>query len=130
LDYIAKPIWLEKHINLNPLDGVYTGDTVIIDFCLPLAHFMGFKEVFLLGCDCSIGNYTGSDSKSRHFYSESAHATRQQSDEYLKYEWQNKIFFSYEVAKNAFECSGRKIFNATDGGELEVFERVDFDSLF
>lgn len=130
LDYIAKPIWELQHINLNPLKGVYTGDTVVIDFCLPLAHFMGFKEVFLIGCDCSNGKYTRQKSQDRHFYSENEHASRQQSDEYLENEWQRKIFASYEVSRNAFESSDRKIYNATKGGELEVFERVDFDSLF
>ena len=39
-------------------------------------------------------------------------------------------FSAYEVAKENAEKKGIKIYNATRGGKLEVFERVDFDSLF
>ncbi len=37
---------------------------------------------------------------------------------------------SYELCKEFAEKNGVKIYNATRGGKLEVFERVDFDSLF
>ena len=36
---------------------------------------------------------------------------------------------SYEKAKEFTEAHGIKIYNATRGGKLEVFERVDFDTL-
>ena len=32
-------------------------------------------------------------------------------------------------AKKFYEGNGRKIYNATRGGKLEVFERVDFDDI-
>ncbi|MFH0880095.1 MAG: hypothetical protein V2A34_10320, partial [Lentisphaerota bacterium] len=34
----------------------------------------------------------------------------------------------YRLAKDAFERHGRKILNATAGGKLEVFDRVDVSS--
>lgn len=37
---------------------------------------------------------------------------------------------AYHIAKKAYEDDGRKIFNATAGGKLEVFPRVNFESLF
>lgn len=39
-------------------------------------------------------------------------------------------FWNYQAARRYAETHGIKIYNATRGGELEVFERVDFDSLF
>ena len=36
----------------------------------------------------------------------------------------------FNVAKETFEFSGRKIYNASLGGKLEVFKRVDYDELF
>jgi hypothetical protein len=36
----------------------------------------------------------------------------------------------YQHAKVALSGSGVQVFNATIGGALEVFPRVDYDSLF
>ncbi len=130
IKYGGNPIWELQRINLNPLDGTFSGDTVIIDFCLPLAHFMGFQEIILVGCDCTLGKFTGKSSSSRHFYNERDQNTPQQTDEYLQNQWQQNVFTSYRVAKDAFEATGRKIYNATAGGDLELFERVPLEFLF
>jgi len=37
---------------------------------------------------------------------------------------------AYKTAKKYADRHGVKIYNATRGGNLEVFERVDFDTLF
>ena len=37
--------------------------------------------------------------------------------------------YSYELARKFAEQKGVKILNATRGGKLEVFERVDFDAI-
>jgi hypothetical protein len=36
----------------------------------------------------------------------------------------------FRRAREAFEAAGRNVYNATVGGQLEVFERVDYTSLF
>ena len=36
----------------------------------------------------------------------------------------------YEAAKKYAEMNEIKIYNATRGGKLEVFQRVEFESLF
>ena len=43
---------------------------------------------------------------------------------------ENEQLKAYQKAKQYAETHGIKIYNATRGGKLEVFERVDFDSLF
>ena len=42
--------------------------------------------------------------------------------------WQMNI--AYECARKYADMHGIKIYNATRGGNLNVFERVCFDSLF
>jgi hypothetical protein len=37
---------------------------------------------------------------------------------------------AYLKAKEVFEADGRKIYNAGIGGKLEIFDRVDYRSLF
>ena len=36
---------------------------------------------------------------------------------------------AYIRAREVFEADGRRILNATKGGQLEVFPRVDYDRL-
>ncbi len=37
---------------------------------------------------------------------------------------------AYRMARAAFEKDGRRVLDATKGGKLTVFPKVDFDSLF
>jgi len=36
----------------------------------------------------------------------------------------------FRMAKLYFEKDGRKIYNATKGGNLNVFERIDYNCIF
>ena len=54
------------------------------------------------------------------------------SFERLQKEWgpHGPVMRSYAIANRIFENDGRKIFNATAGGKLEVFPRVKYEDLF
>lgn len=75
---------------------------------------MGFREVYLIGCDCS--------SKGSHSYASKDSNVTGNDD------WET-LFETYEVCKRAYEHDGRTIYNATVGGKLEVFERVKLGDL-
>jgi len=131
LNYIGVPIWKVGSMSLDVTKRVYTGDTVIIDFCLPLAFYMGLSEVYLLGCDCDFKLDEAEDLSKGYFYDASDTTARFRStNEYLKKVWYDNVMASYSVAREAFERHGRKIYNAGVGGKLEVFERVNYDELF
>lgn len=94
-----------------------------ITFCaMQMAAYMGFKEIYLLGVDC---NYLGAKT---HFaegeYSASSGDVNKLS--FTAFQQQK----AYECVKNALEGTDIKIFNATRGGMLEIYPRVDFDTLF
>ena len=95
---------------------VFCGFTVTYS-CIQLAVYMGFKEIYLLGVDC---NYSGK----LHFYNSD------QLEKKIADHNENGMIKSYKSAKKYADEHGIKIFNATRGGALEVFPRVDFDSLF
>ena len=48
--------------------------------------------------------------------------------------WHNpkldKVLMNYQYAKTTLDAAGVKIFNATKGGKLEVFSRVDYEDVF
>jgi len=123
-------VWERNEISLDIARQVYLGDTLIIDFCLPLAYYMGFKYVYLLGCECDYKVDEAEDYSAGYFYDTSQVSNEnRRSQDYLRKDWQQHIFISYSVAKREFESRGRKIFNATRGGRLDVFERVEYESL-
>lgn len=96
----------------------YTGGTVVY-ICIQLAVYMGFHEIYLLGVD-----FTGAEehgSRYNHFYLEK---------ELTSVSYTNQVRAAYEKARKYADEHGIKIYNATRGGKLEIFERVDFDTLF
>ena len=93
----------------------YSGMTVMY-ICLQLAAFMGYKKIYILGCDFNYNN-----EGKQHCYEEN----KREAD--FDYEIVSR---AYMVAKEYGEQHGIKIYNATRGGNLEIFERVDFNKLF
>lgn len=93
------------------------GNTVVYDGALQLAAYMGFKEIYLLGVDCNLYKET------KHFIE--GYACNKFDDD-------DQIFVlnAYRVAEKYSRDNNFRIYNATRGGELEIFERVDFDGLF
>ena len=106
---------------------VYVGNSSVYDIGMQLASYMGAKEIMLLGVDHNVvGNITD---KKNHFienYYDSKDVEIIQNT-LFKMEW---IEASYKKAELYSRKKGFRIFNATRGGRLEVFERVNFDSLF
>lgn len=96
---------------------VYGGSTVTYA-CIQIAVYLGFKEIYLLGVDC---NYL-KNSQNNHFYDSEVLDNKNHHED--------RMVLAFQAAKKYADEHGIKIYNATRGGALEVFERVDFDSLF
>lgn len=106
---------------------VYQGFTVTYDIPLQMAAYMGFKEIYLIGNDCtSVGEVTD---KRNHFMPD--YYKDGEAEKYKGRRTQTeKILKAFEKAELHSRKHGFRIYNATRGGALEVFERVNFDSLF
>lgn len=101
--------------------------------CLQLAFFMGFEEVYMVGFD---HNYAKLEEKS------STVMVIEETDEnhfipnyYTKGEkWHDpnvdRMEKGFSVARDHFKKNNRTVLNATAGGHLEVFERVDYNTIF
>lgn len=94
------------------------GKTVVYDGAMQLAVYMGFKEIYLLGTDCTVSP----DGTVSHFVAKYAEVPSRF--------YQDEFMLAYQAAKQYTDSHGIKIYNATRGGALEIFPRVDFDSLF
>ncbi len=108
----------------NIQNVVYSGQTVAYSM-IQFAAYMGFTEIYLLGIDCSYSinnNKVTSDSycNKKMFDPKKPH-NLPEVDIMLQ---------SFEQAQKSCEQSGIHIYNAARGGKLEIFPRVDFDTLF
>ncbi|KJS71089.1 MAG: hypothetical protein JL56_15685 [Desulfotomaculum sp. BICA1-6] len=120
LDYMNHKITYEKlSAKFSPdiYYRVYDGYTITYSI-LQIVSYMGFKEVYLVGADC---NY--SDDKTKHHFSDYGHY-----DPTYKTAGQRMIF-AYKKARAYADSHNIKIYNATRGGMLEVFPRVDLDEV-
>jgi len=107
--------------------GVFWGYSVTYDIALQFAAYMGASEIYLIGIDNNnVGVITD---KRNHFIKN--YYDKEDENSY------NNVVANFEAMNVAYEKAekysrnhGFRIFNATRGGKLEAFERVDFDSLF
>jgi hypothetical protein len=118
----------------NIMESLYSSGTVSYHL-LQIAHYMGFSEVYLIGHDY---NYKGAiskkgdlsflkreDNSQRYFISDYIRA-----DEKKPGEAPEEFYNGMEKAKSLYDSSGRKIYNATRVSYLDVFEMIDFDSIY
>lgn len=127
--------WDRKYLD-NPqfsedlTQGIYTIATVTYAL-IEIAYWMGFSEIYLLGMDNrykfgmtrdgrvfrnkGVCNYFGEDVKDEPL-PQTAPAT-----------WEMDV--AYEYAEKFSREHGFRIYNATRGGFLEKFERVDLDEV-
>lgn len=107
----------------------YTGGTVTY-LCLQLAYMMGYTEVYLLGVD---HDYTVENVQKLSANGDVLLSTGDDLNHFDKsYFGKGKRFHdprpermerAYEMAKLVYENDGGKIYNASDTGLLDVFER-------
>jgi len=121
----------KPQFSMDPTQSIWGGHSVTYT-CLQLAFWMGFKEVILIGKDHSYkeqgrpGETIVSDGK------EDNHFKTGYYKEGMK--WKIPDYkgeeLAYSMARTAFEQSGRSIKDATIGGQLDIFQKVDYNSLF
>lgn len=121
--------WNDKNPHIVEDISQYISDGYTVTFTsIQLAVYMGFKEIYLLGVDFSYsvvrdknGKIHKDDSVTNYFNGKTYDSTEQNYQSTL---------YAYQQAKKYCDTHNIKIYNATRGGKLEVFERVDFDTLF
>lgn len=106
--------------------SLYTGFTVTF-IAIQLAFHMGFQDVALIGCD---HNFTTKGTPHKTVVSEKEDSNHFSPNYFSKgVKWQlPDIPHSeavYSLAKDVYNLADRNIVNATEGGNLEVFPRVN-----
>ena len=102
---------------------------------MQLAFYMGFSEVYLIGMDFSYAIRESDEKRGATLITHDEDVNHFHPDYFGKgKKWHDpkvhNVAKNYEFAKVVYEDNGRKIYNATIGGKLEIFDRVDYNSLF
>lgn len=110
---------------------VWEGATVTY-VTMQLAFHMGFSEVILIGVD---HNYTTTGVPNTTVTSQGDDPNHFSSQYFGKgFRWQlpdlQTSEIAYRLARQAYENAGRRIVDATVGGKLTIFEKVNYDTLF
>ena len=152
---VIQELWLEQMLDVSYLhftEGFYDGYRKNIDltkcipgfcnvvqFCIVIAMYMGFKEIYLLGCDMTgyeqISVLAGKE-VDLHVYEMNETEkkliknTHSQIEPEKFFEGFYKMFADYRRLYEYSQSMGIHIYNATAGGILESFPRVDYNKLF
>ncbi len=117
---VIPKVFRKKRMSNDISKKVYMGGN-ITNIIIQICFYMGFKEIYLLGCDC---NYQGKQTHSN---------IVDYKDSNKLYESADYIYHSmiedHKCALREANKRGVKIYNATRGGMLEVYERVDLDKV-
>lgn len=121
----------EGRFSLDATKGIYPAASVTTEM-IQFAYYMGFSEIYLIGVDFSYAVTQKVDGKTYSYQGENNYFIPGylKPGEVADIPNVNANLLGFNAAKLAIEGQGRVIRNATRGGKLEVFERVDLDQLF
>lgn len=122
------------HFSTNIARQAWVGGTVSY-IGLQLAYYLGVEELYLIGFDHHYVIPSDVIAEGLSLTSVSDDPNHFHPDYFGKgYRWHDpnveRMEKGYIKARKFFEKENRKIFNATAGGKLEVFKRVDYNTLF
>lgn len=104
----------------------------VTNVALQLAFHMGFEQVILIGVD---HNYTAAGKPNTTVTSQGDDPNHFSPAYFGKgFRWQlpdlDTSEIGYRFARQAYESAGRQVLDATVGGKLTIFPKVDYNSLF
>ncbi len=137
--------WIKPQDNLYFVHTTYTGEKFAKDIrgriweggtvtytSLQVAYYLGFSQVILVGVD---HNYVTQGKPNATVVSQGDDPNHFNPNYFGKgFRWQLPDLLqwedAYRLARRTYEADGRCVQDATIGGKLQVFDKVDYNSLF
>lgn len=134
----------EQHFSYDISKGVRASNTVV-GVAIQIAQYMGFGPIYMIGCDLGYKVLETVEQKGDDKFNMGVGfdltSTKDDDPNHFdpRYFGKGRLWHAPNVKgmvehhtyyRTAVERAGNKIYNATVGGELEAYERVNFDDLF
>lgn len=121
-------------IRFQPQAANITSGGSVTFALIELAWMMGFRKIYLIGCDHNYDSFQGQAAITK------IRADEQTNKDYFAKDYVRpgeiinvgdlqKSTKGYKIARKYIERHGGHLYNATRGGKLEVLERVDLDQI-
>lgn len=134
-----KDLYLKDHFCKTNMLSWWPMSATVAVFTIELAMYMGFKEIILLGYDCTFSVRGSRHAGNEEIYKQDdaflekdrnrlkdRHMSIEEYDKHLL----NMIMSDYKSDREYAEKHGVKIWNATRGGRLEIFKRKQLEDFF
>ena len=130
--YLKSKMVLRDSFQYNLTDSLVFGATVTF-VALQIAYYMGFRKVIIIGLDHNYAEkgvptkmeIRTTESDESHFHPQYfPKGIRWQLPDLLRSE------IDFQIARKSYEKDGREILDATIDGKCQVFNKIDFLSLF
>lgn len=124
----SKKLLKEPNFSINAAEGIYGIGTVTYS-CIQIAYYLGFRKIYIIGAD---NKYPWTHMKDgSHKFDESLQSYFSGLEQIVKKPamgatWEMNV--AYDYAESLSKELGLKIYNATRGGNLNSFERIDFET--
>ncbi|MFC1714992.1 6-hydroxymethylpterin diphosphokinase MptE-like protein [Candidatus Poribacteria bacterium] len=135
IEFAPDMMFLRSHYSprffTNITEGVWEGATVTY-VAMQVAYYLGFEKVILVGVDHS---FTTKGEPHKAVVSQGDDPNHFDPNYFGKgFKWHlpdlETSELAYRIARDQFTSAGRQIVDATIGGKLQVFPKVDYDTLF
>lgn len=112
----------------NLIEKVYEGWTVTY-VAMQIAYYMGFKNVYLIGVD---HNFKTTGAPNEKQFLKGNDVNHFDPNYFGNKEWHLPDLqgseISYNIAKFFYERNGRRIYDATIDGKLQIFQKISFNN--
>lgn len=106
----------------------------VVAVALMLAFYLGCSPIYFIGCDHDFMKVKKEEYENyytQHFYYEPKHGKMIDWLTWEQYSWaMERMIYEYGQLNAYASLWGFQVFNATKGGYLDFFPRVEFESLF
>lgn len=129
--------YLENGIDITKPLPIFS---TVIHYAICIAAYMGFTEIYLLGCDCT--GFISTANQRMNLSEESLYAYDVTLNEKRRIEqvsalttiedellWYSNLFRDYRIIGEVLKRKGIEIYNAGEGGLLECYPRVSFEQI-
>ena len=121
-------------VRIDLTQPVNVGYSTGSSFSIPLALYLGFREIYLIGCDA---NWIADVNDGIiHFYETNKYFPHFDRTNTEGHDMEFQLaschleFASHRLLRDKASLMGSKIVNATNGGWLDMYPRVHYESLF